>query len=176
MNKYEIACALSHIKTIQHCYNQGLEYALILEDDATFEYFAYKTDTILCLLKELNSVNGECLQLGNTINRKVFTRLNFSKKFIKLFVGGAQSYLITREGMKKVLNNFNNLKKIEVSEIMIFNVANTFITAPYFSYPFLINEKGDKVNTSTIRLNTKSDHATQTISKQLWDNYYKNLK
>ena len=59
---------------------------------------------------------------------------------------------------------------------MIFGVANTFITAPYFSYPFLRNEKGDKVNTSTIRLNTKSDHATQTISKQLWDNYYKNLK
>ena len=59
MSKYEIDCALSHIKTIQHCYDKGLEYALILEDDATFEYFPYKTDTILCLLKELKSINGE---------------------------------------------------------------------------------------------------------------------
>ena len=42
MNKYELGCLLSHMKVIKHCYNQDLEYALVLEDDCTFEYFKYK--------------------------------------------------------------------------------------------------------------------------------------
>jgi glycosyl transferase family 25 len=174
MNKYEIACALSHMKAIQHCYNQGLEYALILEDDANFDYFPYKTDTLLELLGELKTINGECVQLANIIARKMFPTLNFKKnKFIKNgSVAGAQSYLITRNGMKKVLDNFENNKKIEVSESMIFGVANNFLTPPYFSYPFLRNDKGEKISISTIRENTKSAHATQTVSKMLWDEYY----
>ena len=36
----------------------------------------------------------------------------------------------------------------------------------------LRNENGEKVNVSTIRENTKSAHATQTISKLLWNDYY----
>jgi len=174
MNKYEIACALSHMKVIKHCYDQGLEYALILEDDANFDYFPYKTDTILEMLEELKTIDGECLQLANIIARKLFTTFNFKKnKLIKnASAAGAQSYLITRNGMKKVLDNFENNKKIEVSESMIFGVANNFLTPPYFSYPFLRNDKGEKLDVSTIRTNTKSAHATQTISKMLWDEYY----
>ena len=174
MNKYEIACALSHMKAIQHCYDQGLEYALILEDDANFDYFPYKTGTVLELLEELKTIDGECLQLANIIARKLFPTFNFKKnKLIKnASVAGAQSYLITRNGMKKVLDNFENNKKIEVSESMIFGVANNFFTPPYFSYPFLRNDKGEKLDVSTIRVNTKGAHATQTVSKMLWDEYY----
>lgn len=176
MNNYEIACTLSHMKAIQHCYDQGLEYALILEDDANFDYFPYKTDTVLELLEELKTIDGECLQLATIIARKLFPiyKNNFKKnKLIKnSSVAGAQSYLITRNGMKKVLDNFENKKKIEVSESMIFGVANNFLTPPYFSYPFLRNDKGEKLGVSTIRENTKSAHATQTVSKVLWDEYY----
>lgn len=173
MNKYEIACALSHMKAIQHCYDQGLEYALILEDDANFDYFPYKTDTMLEMLEELKTIDGECLQLANIIARKDFSTFNFKKnKFIKWGCAGAQSYLITKNGMKKVLHNFENNKKIKVSELMIFGVTNNFFTPPYFSYPFLRNDKGEKIDLSTIRVNTKGAHATQTVSKMLWDDYY----
>ena len=55
---------------------------------------------------------------------------------------------------------------------MIFKVASNFITPPYFSYPFLRNDRGEKLDVSTIRANTKSAHAVQTISKMLWDEYY----
>ena len=74
--------------------------------------------------------------------------------------------------MKKILNNFENSKNLEVVEPMIYNITNSFLTPPYFSYPFLRNENGKKINLSTIRKNTKGTHATQTISKQLWNQYY----
>ena len=172
MNNYEIACALSHMKVIKQCYDEKLPYALILEDDATFEYFKYKTETLLEIIKNLNELNGECLQLANIIPRKVFNSLNLQNKFIKMNTNGAQSYLITKKGMKSVINNFEKSKHIQVSEFMIFKNSNTYLTPPYFSYPFLRNDQGEKVNLSTIRDNTKSAHATQTISKLLWDEYY----
>lgn len=176
MNKYEIACALSHMKVIKHCYDQGLEYALILEDDANFDYFPYKTDTALELLEELKTIDGECLQLANIVNRKKFPTYKNkfeNNKFIKDRTHAcAVAYLLTKQGMKKVIDNFENNKKIEVSEYMIFKILNNYITTPYFSYPFLRNDKGEKLDVSTIRANTKSAHATQTISKGLWDEYY----
>lgn len=173
MNKYEVACALSHMKTIKYCYDEGLEYALVLEDDATFEYFPYKTHTILELLDQLKAQQGETLQLANIINKKVFLTLRFKTPLLQINnIAGAQSYLITRKGMEKVLHYFETTKNIHVSEFMIFNITKNYITPPYFSYPFLRNENGEKVNVSTIRENTKSAHATQTISKLLWNDYY----
>jgi len=176
MNKYEIACALSHMKVIKHCYDQGLEYALILEDDANFDYFPYKTDTLLELLEELKIIDGECLQLANIIPRKQFpiykNKFENKKMFKTSSAAGTQSYLITRNGMKKVLDNFENIKKLEVADIYIYNITNNFITTPFFSYPFLKKDKGEILDGSTIRDNTKSAHATQTYSKMLWDEYY----
>jgi GR25 family glycosyltransferase involved in LPS biosynthesis len=174
MNKYEVACALSHLKAIKMCYDQGVEYALILEDDANFDYFPYKTDTLLELLNELKTVNGECLQLANIISKNHMELLKLSKnKLSKCDSTCAVAYVLTKSGMKRVLDNFENNKKLEVSEYMIFNIANNFLTPPYFSYPFLRNDKGEKLDVSTIRANTKGAHATQTISKMLWDDYYK---
>jgi len=144
-----------------------------LEDDATFEYFPYKTHTILELLDQLKEQPGETLQLANIINKKVFLTLRFKTPLLQINnIAGAQSYLITRKGMEKVLHYFETTKNIHVSEFMIFNIAKNYITPPYFSYPFLRNENGEKVNVSTIRENTKSAHATQTISKLLWNDYY----
>ena len=90
-------------------------------------------------------------------------------------IGSAVAYLITKDGMKRVLDNFEKNKNFEVSEHMIFNVVNNFLTSPYFSYPFLKNEKNETINSSNIRENTKSAHATQTISKILWDEYYTHM-
>lgn len=177
ISKYEVACALSHLKAIQTSYEKGLDYALILEDDVTFDYFDYKQNSLLFLLNELKKVNGECIQLCNIVSEKHFLNYANSKKIlIKCDLAGAQAYLITKEGMKKVLDYFTNTKNIELSEHMIFKKTNNYITKPYFSYPFLRDENGNKVNTSFIRENSKGAHATQTISKLLWDEYYSSIK
>lgn len=171
---YEIACALSHLKVIKLCYEKNLDYALILEDDATFEYFDYKKETLKELLDELLKIDGECIQLCNIISRKCFSSIiNNNNLLIKGYFSGAQAYLITKKGMKKILDNFENTKYISISEELIFNNINNYIVKPYFSYPFLNHD--NKKNPSFIRDNTKSAHATQTINKQLWDEYYKTL-
>lgn len=172
MNKYEIACTLSHMKAIKHSYDKGLEYALILEDDANFDYFPYKTDTLLELLKELKTVDGECLQLANIISEKYFSicknKFENKKMFKTSSAAGTQSYLITRSGMKKLLDNFENIKKLEVADVHIYNITNNFITTP-----FLKKHRGKILDGSLIRDNTKSATTTQRISKILWDKYYK---
>jgi len=177
MSKFEVACALSHLKTIQLCYDQNLEFALILEDDVTFDYFKYKKKPIIELLDDLKNVNGDCIQLGHIIGKAGFNNISQCKKKVLIMgnAAGAQAYLITKEGMKKVLNNFEQTKNLEVSEQMIFNKVNNYIIKPYFSYPFLRDENGSKINLSFIRSNTKGAHATQTLSKMRWDKYYKDL-
>ena len=172
MNIYEIACTLSHLKAIQNCYDKNLDYALILEDDIIFDYFDYKTDTLLFLLDELKKNEGDCIQIGNTMTRKEFKAHDKKKLLVKCNKYGATSYLITKKGMEKVLNNFNNTKNIDLSEHIIFNFVNNYIVNPYFSYPFLKDKNGDNTNISYIRANDKSAHAVQTISKLLWDEYY----
>lgn len=173
MNKYEVACALSHLKALKTCFEKNLDYALILEDDVIFDYFDYKKDTFIFLLDELKKVNGDCIQLCNMVPRKIFLNYaNSNKLFIKSDLAGAQAYLITKVGIEKVLSNFEKTKNISVSEHMIFKIANNYIVKPYFSYPFLEDCNGNKINVSFIRDNNKSAHATQTISKLLWDEYY----
>lgn len=173
MTKYEVACALSHLETIKTCYNKNLDYALVLEDDVTFDYFDYKKETLLDLLEELKKINGECIQLCNIIPRKYFqTFVSNIDLLIKGDFACAVAYIITKNGMKKVLDNFKNTKNINLSEHMIFKIANNYIVKPYFSYPFLKDENGNKVNVSFIRENSKSAHASQTVSKLLWDEYY----
>lgn len=173
---YEVACALSHLKAIEKAFNNNYERVIILEDDATFEYFKYKNTDINSLFTEIENKGCECIQLAHIINRKVFKSLIKNDwKYLNRNDPGAQAYILNRNGMKNVLDSFFNNKTIGLSEHMIFRTANTFIVKPYFSYPFLRDDKGKKVNISFIRDNTKSAHATQTISKQLWDDYYKEL-
>lgn len=174
LNKYEVACAFSHLKAIQMCFDKNLDYVLILEDDILFDYFDYKKNTLLFLLCELIKIDGDCIQLCNVISRKLFpTYANNKNLLIKNYAPGNQAYLITKKGMEKVLNNFANTKNVEVSEYMILKKIKTYIVKPYFTYPFLMDENGKKVNLSFIRENSKSAHMTQTISKSLWDEYYK---
>ena len=167
MNVFEIACALTHLKAIQDAYDNNLENVLIFEDDVNFEYLKYQTIPIEELLKKLIELKGECLQLAMINQRKIIPSLIKNKnRLIKFNSDGAQAYLLTRQGMKTVLDNFHTQKYLEVSEHMIFKVANNYVVKPYFSYEFYKN------NTSYIRENNKSAHATQTWSKLLWDKYY----
>ena len=177
MSKFEVACALSHLKTIQLCYDQNLDFALILEDDVNFDYFKYKKKPIIELLDNLKNLNGDCLQLGYIMDKYSFASVSRCKKkvLIKADSAGAQAYLITKEGMEKVLNDFEKTKNIQVSEHMIFKIVNNYLIKPYFSYPYLRDDNGNKVNISFIRNNTRSALATQTLSKIRWDEYYKNL-
>ena len=70
MNKYEIACALSHYKALEEIKSKKYEVALVLEDDCNFEYIKYKTLPISELVKIKD--DWETIQIAGTYSKKRF--------------------------------------------------------------------------------------------------------
>lgn len=171
LNKFEIACLLSHIKTIKYIYDLGHPIALIFEDDVNFDYVKYKNLSIMDLIDKLDNYDNSwnILQLAIINTKKTFDVLSNSNSdiFIKGYDCGAMAYVINRDGMEKIIKYYANTNVITVSENFMFEQTNTFMTKPYFSYYFR------DVVASSIRDNSKASMATQTISKRLWDEYYK---
>jgi GR25 family glycosyltransferase involved in LPS biosynthesis len=148
MKNNSVACALSHLQAIQEAYNNNLEKVIIMEDDCNFDYLDKKNKNLDDLIKDKD--DWEVIQLGITTGSKVGRIICESKEILmKKFCWGAFAYLINRNGMKKIIDNFNNNKNIEVSEIMIYNFANTYITKPYFTYHYTSEFEssiGEKIN------------------------------
>ena len=63
--EYELGCTLSHLKAIKSAYNNGDEYALIFEDDCSFEFVKYQKYSIDELIEIMNKEhsNWNILQL-----------------------------------------------------------------------------------------------------------------
>ena len=73
------------------------------------------------LIKELKKLDGECLQLASVTNKKLFIKYKKIFQENKLFnccCASTVAYLITKNSMKKILNNFANSKNLEVVEPM----------------------------------------------------------
>ena len=157
LNKYELACVLSHIKAIQKAYDDKCDMALIMEDDCSFEYidkYNFSPLKLLCQNK-----NIDILQLSIILHTNQFN------EFIKLpnivYKGNFDSgccYLITRNGMNKILS-LNN--KLNVADEYLYKNVDTYVTYPYFTY---IN----KFNSTIQHNNTNYEY----ISKKLFDEYY----
>jgi glycosyl transferase family 25 len=166
MSNTEIACLLSHIKAITTAYNNGNELALILEDDINFDYLKYKEKSLIELMKYDNKC--ELIQLGVTsydYNHNFY--INQDEVIFKLIFPGSSAiaYIINREGMKKVLDNFNNnVNELTVTDEYIYKICNSYTTQPYFTH-YHIN-----TFTSTIRPN--NDLLVQKNSKMRWDKFY----
>lgn len=104
LSKYEIACALSHIKAIQQAYDDGCEYAIIAEDDITFEYADYLTKSIKEMIQETKTL----VQLIFFI-REIHRKRNRANKYKNgLFYNNfnywcASFYVIHRDYMEEVI-------------------------------------------------------------------------
>lgn len=165
MTKNEVACVLSHIKTIQYAYDNDYEIALIMEDDCSFEYLEYKKKSLDELALELTKIENdwEIIQLGIISDKKLHdTFVNFfsKNKFIKscYYSLGAVAYLIKKNGMSKILNYYAKTKKLKVADEYIYELTKTYITIPYFT-------QYSNLFSSDIR----NDLNFQNKSKELWD-------
>lgn len=157
---YELACTLSHIKAIKQAYDDECEIALILEDDANFDYFEYKTIPILDLFKQ----NPNCHILQLSISGRNDYNENIALKTNDLFEGRkdcAAAYLIDRRGMRKLLVRTDPYDK---SDKYIYNTKNIFYTKPYFSYYY-----SDEVKSC---IQHQTTYKREDESKKFWDNYY----
>jgi GR25 family glycosyltransferase involved in LPS biosynthesis len=161
----EIACTLSHIKAIKTAYEKNLEYALIFEDDCSFEYLEFKKKKI----KELINLNNdwEIIQLSMICAENVYNCIiKYKDEITKSMFGstGLVAYIINKKGMKKVIEFFDKTKNLGIADEIIFKICNTYLTIPYFTQ-YCNRFKSD------IREN--DGLIFQNESKIRWDNYIK---
>jgi GR25 family glycosyltransferase involved in LPS biosynthesis len=169
MNKYEIACALSHYKALEEVKTKKYEVALILEDDCNFEYMKYKTLPLSELVKIKD--DWETIQIAGTYSKKRFFEMTrHQEELLKNNDSGTIAYLINQKGVDKILKNFHEKNVLNVAEHNIYLITKNYMTRPYFTY-YNYRKIG-----STIRENNKSANMTQILSKMWWDDYYSKPK
>jgi len=138
MSNYEIACTLSHIKTINYCKYLKGNYFMICEDDISFynlKYFKHDLKNIIT-----NCPTFDILLLYKT------TLLNHDNLYIKWYpeISGAVCYIISRNGINKLINlakynytknNFSFDKNInfDVSDVYLYKNLNTYV----YKYNFI---------------------------------------
>lgn len=111
----EIACILSHLKAIKKGYEDGEEYFCILEDDMIIPKLNFTK--IFKYMKDVESKDGikiDLLQLFTNSHPFIIEMYNkHIKKYDKEFIINRKEdcpstgyYLISREGAKKLMNQF----------------------------------------------------------------------
>jgi GR25 family glycosyltransferase involved in LPS biosynthesis len=158
----ELACVLSHIKAIKQAYDDNCKFAVIMEDDANFEYLeTYNLYIPLNML--VNKYNYNIVQLSLTLTDTEFE--NIKKEIYTVSNGNAYSaaaYIINRNGMEQIINS---KKKLTPADHWIYqNVSSVgFSNIPYITYNY------SNITSSTIG----SSNKFADESKKRWDDYFK---
>lgn len=168
-----IACTLSHINAIKDAYNDNHPYVVIMEDDCNFEYVIYQqyklSDIALTFKNEYNII-----QLCTT-NCSIYN--NFLKSSSNYVIPGYRAscvaYIISRQGMKNVLDAISCCKNLELMEAdtTIYQLAekSCHLAKPYFLY------FNSNIITTTLNYNNFI-LLNNEMNKNYWDNYYSNEK
>ena len=108
MKQAEIACTLSHLKAIRRAYNDGHEYALILEDDVTFELVPFwQKNALQNIIMKVPSTTG-IIQLswnGGNAQCDYSDELTIQHNPTNKYCYSAAAYIITRKGMKDIIDH-----------------------------------------------------------------------
>lgn len=144
LTKSEIGCALSHLKAIKTAYDMGKEYAIIIEDDLSFDTLKLN-EPISEIIKKVPR-DWEIIQLSvgdaDIRNIKEMKIIKYSGHF------GAMCYLINKKGMEKIfdhclinstyiLSQRNNPKLIfGPIDFYIYYIAKTYTILPSL---FIVN-------------------------------------
>ena len=143
ISKFEFACLLSHIKAISHLKNIKGNYFLICEDDFVLN------NTIL-FSKDLKQIIQNCppfdiLSLQSTFKKELHNEYN---KWIDYyvedplsFIGCTGSYIISKNGINKILannsfideNNYILKNPINAADIYLYKYVDTFV----YKYNFI---------------------------------------
>ena len=154
MSKSEIGCCLSHLLAIKTAYNNGDEYALILEDDVQLNLLNI-LDINITELVDNAPEDWEIIKFFSIRdpyeNDKPIKTYKYFKYYldipIKYPTWGAQSYLLNKKGMKNVIDytvvdnnsfyiqNKNNIFTHGRSDDLIFQIAKTYNVLPGIFYP-----------------------------------------
>jgi hypothetical protein len=109
MSPSEVGCTASHLKTIKHAFELNLDYALVLEDDTTFDFVNYwPKDVIKNLLTDIPEYVG-VVQLFWTQHRRKYARF-VAPTHVARGVDSrmASAYIVTKRGMTDILSVADN--------------------------------------------------------------------
>jgi hypothetical protein len=138
ISQNELGCVLSHLKAIKEFYyNSDAPFALIMEDDVSFETVKYWNFTWRDIISSA-PYGWDVLQLSIICTGNIV--VPFHNRFINDF--SAACYLITRHHAQKIIKNHiygdkyrldNGVKPRPVSEDLIYGSGVTF-SSPLFLY------------------------------------------
>jgi GR25 family glycosyltransferase involved in LPS biosynthesis len=138
LSKSEIACTLSHIKAINYLKNIPGEYFIVCENDISFNniiLFDHDLKTII-----LDCPKFDILMLNKTFLKPLkekYSKWNdyFYNKYEQ--VGSTVCYVISRNGINKIINNakyiddnnfiLNKNNNLDVADIYIYKNIDTYI-------------------------------------------------
>jgi GR25 family glycosyltransferase involved in LPS biosynthesis len=133
----EYACLLSHMDAIRTFYDSDHKVALILEDDITLEFKQYWKKSI----KQITAVAPEdwdIIMLWHNVSPDGFNSEEMKKHSVE---DGAVSYLVSRNGAKKLIKDSYKNGKYNLtsefhhkSDIYIYGKLNTYV----YKYPMFV--------------------------------------
>lgn len=164
---YENACSRSHIQAITHfLLDTNDEYALICEDDLTFELKKYWKTSIEDLVANAPSDWG-IIQLGVILQRieQKFRSKELYFKYMEQPVSSTLAYVIRRPAAIKLINtyldnnNIYNTSTIDCFRNGIYSRVDkyTSYTAYIYKYPpFIYSDENDSIIGNSIDLHKSS--------------------
>ena len=168
---FELACTLSHLKAIETAHTNGDEYALILEDDCSFEYVKYQKHTIDELIGKMNKEykKWNILQLCTSGRIDHCERMRDNPNLIEHKSRDCTTaYLINKNGM---LNLLQCRDKLAAADTYIYKNCTTYcVTKPYFSYHFSNMFQSNVHNQG--KNSNQTAYKREDDNKRFWDNYW----
>lgn len=174
MSSGEVGCTISHLKAIQHWYeNTNSSYALFLEDDVNFDLVKFWNFTWKDFISKV-PYDWDVIQLAIICTGDLHIKLH--KRFINDFSTAA--YTLTRHHAEKLLKfHFKDGKyKLDqgvrpraVADDLIYNSGNTF-SIPLFLYRI---ELGSSIHQDHVNLFHRQSHDGLL---QFWQNQGCNMK
>lgn len=108
LNKRELATTMSHLKAISTAFSNGDEYAIIMEDDVSFELIPFWSENILHTLINESPSDIGIIQLAwfscQGGNCYYYPKYSIHLQSQGMYCWSCAAYLITRRGMMDILS------------------------------------------------------------------------
>ena len=109
MSPADVGCAASHLKTIKHAYDLALDYALVLEDDTTFDFVDYWPKNVITnLLTDIPVYVGVVQLFWTQYKRKYANFVAPTHVARGVDSRMASAYIVTKRGMEDILGVSDN--------------------------------------------------------------------
>lgn len=150
----EIGCTLSHMCCWEHARNDGVYWAVFLEDDVCFEFGLFDRVADLCAKLDQLDARWDLLYLGR--ERLEPDKVVFEEFSIPGFSYCTFAYVLSRAGIEKLVRSSLRLNIMPVDE---------YLPATYTKHP-----RDDVVRAVNIKLNAYGlqKDIVEELSEQVW--------